>query len=237
MKNQIVWIVGIIVILLIAFFGYNYVLGESSTIDVQGNSEISVEPDEAKVWAGVSFVRDSADKAQDEINIVISTMIEGLVDAGIAMEDIETERLNLYEEFAWKEGGRESEGWRASQTLKIKTEDMNKVGEIVDIAVSNGANQINNIEFTLSEKREQEFKQQVVAQATTNAKEKAETIANSLDVRLVKIKSASEAEFGYRPYIYGLEAVAGDAAVKESATVTPEDVTVSANIGLVYVVR
>ena len=116
-----------------------------NTINVQGDSELTFDPDEAEVWAGISILKDSATEAQSEANIVINDIIDGLRYKGIREEDIETDRLSLREEYSWKNGEREIVGWRATQTLKIKTTDLNKVGTIVDVAVNNGANQINNI--------------------------------------------------------------------------------------------
>jgi hypothetical protein len=228
----------VLLIIITALIAYPYLpKGQSTTINVQGQSEISVEPDIAKVWAGVSIIENSAELAQKEVNERISDIINELKEKGIKESDIETERLNLYEEKSWTEQGPKSEGWRATQILKIKTADMNKTGNIVDIAVSNGANQIDNIEFTLSEAKQDEYKNKAIAQATANAKEKAEIIAESLDARLGKIVSVSESTFDYIPYRYGLEGVAVEDAVKESAQVTPRDVIVSANIQLIYEIR
>jgi len=207
---------------------------EGNVIEVEGDSEISVEPDQAEVWAGVSVVKLTAEDAQNEANAVINDIIEGLRAEGIADEDIKTERLSLYEERQWENGKSTVVGWRATQTLKIKTTDLTKVGKIVDVAVDNGANQINNINFELSEEKEQEYKKQALAEATNNAKEKAETIADSLGVKLGKIKSVSEAEYYFRPYAYPMAEVAVEKAVAEAAAIMPGKVDVTAHISLVY---
>jgi len=209
---------------------------ESSTVNAQGNAEISVEPDQAEVWAGVSIVRDTAEEAQNQANKAINNILAGLKQEGISETSIKTERLSLYEERTWTEDeGSKVVGWRASQTLKIKTTDLDNVGTIVDISVKNGANQINNINFGLTEAKEQEYKKQALAEATKNAKSKAETIADSLGVRLKNIKSVSESSFNYMPYMYAMEAKAvGTEMVAEAASVMPGDVTVTATISLVY---
>ena len=200
---------------------------ESNTINVAGNAEITLEPDEAEVFAGISIVKFTAKEAQDEANEVVNTMILGLKKIGIAEKDISTEQLRLYEERRWENGKSKVVGWRATQTLKIKTTDLSKVGSIVDAAVNGGANQISNINFGLSKEKEQEAKTQA----------KAETIAASLDVRLGKIKRVSESNYFYEPRVYALEATAIGEAVAEAAQVLPGDVTVRANINLVYNVR
>ena len=140
----------ILVIALLALTGCQQ--GEGNTINVAGNSELTIKPDEAEVWAGISIVKDSAEDAQTEANTVINNIIDRLKQSGISEKDIQTEQLNLHEERTWtRDGGSKVVGWRATQILKIKTTDLTKVGEIVDIAATNGANQINNIQFQLSE--------------------------------------------------------------------------------------
>lgn len=226
----------ILVIALIALTGCQQ--GEGNTINVAGNSELNVKPDEAEVWAGISIVKDSADDAQTEANTIMNDIIDGLKQNGIKEGDIQTEQLNLYEERTWtRDEGSKVVGWRATQILKIKTTDLTKVGEIVDIVATNGANQINNIQFQLSEQKEKEYKQQAIAQATKNAKEKAEVIADSLDVKLGKIKTVSEANYYTRPYMVAMDAKAGGIEVEEAAAVMPRDVTVTANINLIYHIK
>jgi len=208
---------------------------EENTINVAGNSEINVEPDEAEVTAGISIVKETAEEAQSEANKVINDIIDGLRYKGISEEDIETERLYLHEERTWTEKeGSKIIGWRATQTLKIKTADLTKVGLIVDVCVTNGANQINNINFRLSEEKENEYKQKALTEATKSAKAKAEAIAESLGVQLGKIKTVSESSYYARSYMYPMAEVAVEKAVEEAAQVLPQDVTVTANINLIY---
>ncbi len=211
---------------------------EEHTLNAQGTSELTFDPDEAEVWAGISIVKDTAEEAQSEANKVITAIIDGLRYKGIDEGDIETERLSLREERTWtKDEGSKVIGWRASQTLKVKTTDLTKVGTIVDVAVNNGANQINNINFGLTEEKEQEYKKQALSEAAENAKEKAEILAESLGAKLGKIKAVSESNFYYRPYMYAMEETVGAGAVKEAAIVMPSDVSVTANVNIVYYIK
>ena len=227
------WLIAILMVAVL-ISGCIQTATEENTINVAGESELSFEPDQAEVWAGISVVKLTADEAQTEANTVINAVIDGLRYKGISEDDIATEQLSLYEDRRWENGRHKTVGWRATQTLKIKTTDLSKVGAIVDIAVNNGANQINNINFGLSEEKEQEFKTQALAEATKNAKEKAETIAESLGARLGKIKTVSESNYYYTPYMYAMEAKAGSDAVAEAAVVMPGDVTVTGRISIVY---
>ena len=210
---------------------------EGNTVNVQGNSELTVDPDKAEVSAGVSILKPTAEEAQSETNKAINNILTALKSEQIPEKDIETQRLNLYEEKTWEDGESISKGWRATQILNIKTTDLTKVGNIVDIAVSNGANQINNINFGLTEEKEQEYKKQALAEAGINAKSKAETIAESLGLNLGKIKTVSESNYYQRPYMYALEKTIGAGAVEEAASILPSDVVVTATVSIVYHVR
>lgn len=241
MKTQTAWIgIAIVAILLVAIFGYQFLnLGTpSSTLNAAGTSELIFKPDLAKVYIGVSILKPNAEDAQTQANEAINNIIEGLRYKEIQDSDIQTERINLYEEKDWTQTGSKSKGWRATQTLIIKTNDFTKVGSIVDVAVNNGANEINNVEFTLTPKKEAEYKNQAIAEATANAKAKAETMAQGLGKKLGKVVSVSESNFNYMPYRYDMNnKVASMDAVAESATIMPKDVSVTANINVVYELR
>ena len=226
-------IIAVLIVALIALAG----CAQGNTLNVEGRSEITVDPDQAEVWVGVSIVDVSADLAQNQVNTAINDMIAALKKAGISENELSTEQLSLYEERRWEDGKSTVIGWRATQTLKAKTTDLTKVGTIVDVAVENGANQINNINFGLSPEKEAEYKKQAIAEATKNAKEKAETIADSLDAKLGSIRSVSESGFYYRAYAVPMADVALEKAVEESAQVLPGDVTVTANINIVYNIK
>ena len=228
-------IIAVLIIALVALVGCQQ--GQEQGINVAGTSELTFDPDEAEVWSGISVVKLTAEEAQTEANKIINDIIDGLRYKGISEDDIETERLSLYEERRYEEGKSKVVGWRATQTLKISTTNLNKVGPIVDVCVSNGANQIQNINFGLSEEKEQEYKKQALAEATKNAKEKAETIAESLGVKLGSVRSVSESSYHYRPYMYSMEKTVGAAAVDEAAQVMPQKVDVTGQISLVYNIR
>jgi uncharacterized protein YggE len=237
MKTNTQIFTGIIfIMLLIGFLGYQIINNQKglSTLNSEGTSELTVAPDLAKVYVGISILKPKAADAQNEANLVMTNIIKSLNQKGITNADIETDSLSVYEDFSYSDKGQKSIGFRATQTIKIKSKDLSKIGEIVDISISNGANQINNIEFYLSEAKEKEYKNKAIEQATKNAKEKAEIMAASSGAKLSKLKSISESNFNYMPYAYQMKNNIGSASIAESANILPQNVKVTANINLVY---
>jgi len=65
-------IVSLLIIALIALAGCT--AGEN-TINVEGTSEITVDPDQAEIWVGASIVDISADLAQNQVNGIINDIM------------------------------------------------------------------------------------------------------------------------------------------------------------------
>ena len=213
---------------------------DDHTIMTQGNAELKFKPDTAEIVVGVSVLKDSAKDAQAEASAITNAIVDGLRYKGIAESDIATDQLMLYEEYKWDENYREqtSAGWRATQTLRVTTSDLTKLGTIVDVAVEKGANQIQNINFKLSPAKELEYKKQALADATKNAKDKAEILAESSGYQLGELKTLSESNYYYAPYRYDMAAAkGGEEAVAMATNVLPQDVTITAMVSVVYYVK
>ena len=54
-------------------------------------------------------------------------------------------------EYAYKDGKRNLTGYLASNTLQVSLKDVSKAGKIIAVALSNGANSVNNLQFILEE--------------------------------------------------------------------------------------
>jgi uncharacterized protein YggE len=208
---------------------------QESTVNVQGTYQRDYHPDQATVSVGVSLLNETAENAQNQANKIINNIIDGLHSLGIQDKDIQTQQLSLYEEQSYTANrGTQPVGWRATQTLNVMTANLSMVGPIVDKATQSGANQINSINFGLSQAKDNEYRQEALAGASANAKTKAMAIADSLGEKLGGIKSVTESNFNYVPYTYNLQAALPQQAVSEAATVLPSDVTITATISVVY---
>jgi len=204
-----------------------------STLSVNANIELEVEPDMAVISLGVSHLMPDASEAQEAVNSSMNSIIDALGDMGVTEEDIETTQISLYEERRWYQEDYETYGWRASQTININTTDLENAGDIIDVCVANGANDINGVTFTLSKDAEREYREEALEQTGALAKEKASAIAEGLDISIGNIKSVNESSFYYSPYEY--YAANEDMAKEPTPTVViPGKVSISASIAVIY---
>ncbi|MFH0752069.1 MAG: SIMPL domain-containing protein [archaeon] len=211
------------------------------TIQSVGDAEMTVMPDEAVVYLNVETKADSADQAKNENTKIMDAVLKNLDTIGIGKGDIETQNFNIYEDFDWKEGERTSKGFVASNNIKVSTENFEIIGKIIDAGADEGA-LISSINFELSNKQENEYKAMVLAQASQDAKMKAESITSGLGKELGDLVSVSSSDFGWTPYpIYrgiGLAVMEDVAEAKVATTnIEPQTLDITATVTVVYEIK
>jgi len=210
-----------------------------NTISAQGNSQMTVMPDEAVVYAMVETHELTAEKAKDENSRISDDVLTALIKINIARADIETQNFNIYPEYDWSNGTQTLKGYVASNQLKVKSKDFNNVGKIVDAAVDKGA-LVNSIDFDLSNDKTNEYKKEVLAKASQDARDKAEAIAAGLGKKLGKLVSVQSSDYNYMPYpIYARSDMMGGAAeAKVAATnIQPHSLDITASVTVSYEIR
>ena len=116
-------------------------------ITVNGNGEALVSADVAVISLGVSARDRDVLKAQAKVNEAIAAIRTALTEAGVEKQDINTDYINIYAMYDYREGQEELTAYNASSTLAIKVTDMDAVGKLIDLAFSAGANTLNGISF------------------------------------------------------------------------------------------
>lgn len=230
----------ILFVALLAVGAYLYVNTGSSggqTISVSGNSEIDAQPDFVSIYVTIETLNASAQDSKDRNAEISEKVINALTRIGIDESDIETISYNLYEDFEWRNNGRESKGWKTTNQIKVKLEDYEDAGKVIDKAVDNGAF-IQYINFELSSEKQNELKAQAIEEAAKDAKIKAEAAAKGSGRRLRNLVSLNTNEYYYRPYEYfaaaSLDASGNAEAVKAATSISPQNLQVTSNVQAVY---
>lgn len=209
--------------------GGAYVIGkniesspEPALISVTGEGKVEAAPDIAMLTFGVQTGRQpDAEQAMAMLTEDMNAIIEAIQEAGIEEKDIATQYLNLNPAYDWIDGRQVERGFEASQSLQVKVRDLDKISEILDIAVSNGANQSGGVSFTIDEPAE--LQAEAREEAIQDAEAKAQKLADQLGVRLGSIRSFNEGYSGTPPMpYYDQRAVMMDSAESGGATMAPK---------------
>lgn len=153
---------------------------------VSGTGTVSAEPDSAVLRVGVSTQAEVATDALEQNSEQVQSLIDALVEAGIEEGDIETLRFNMYPRYGDRMEGTETPeivGYEVSNVIRVQIAEIDRVGELIDVAVGAGANTIENIQFEISDAEE------LVDQARAAAFEDAR-------LKAVQLAELAEAELG-----------------------------------------
>ena len=207
---------------------------QKNAISVSGNARLEVEPDMADVYVKIETFSESAQNAKDENAKISNRVTTALKKEGVKKEEIETSAFSLNPRYRYKPETGESilEGYTLTNVLKINTKDISKAGKIIDISVDNGANGIERASFGLTKEKQKEVSGEALIKASTLAKEKAESIASGLGIRLGKIISVQVSSFNFIAFDYAPRAEVLEA--KAATEIVPGKVEVTAFVSLSY---
>ena len=212
--------------------------GEKTTITTQGQSEITTNSDFVSVYILIETLNNSAQVAKDENARISDDILTGLIKLGLERKDIETVNYNIYESYKWEGNQQKKEGFKVSNSLKLKIKDNNLIGRAVDVVIDNKG-LVQNINFEISKETENTLKKEALTKAAQDAREKAEALAEGSRAKLGKLVELSTEDFFYNPYPIYARAEADDVNVLEKAVtnIQPRELTVTGNVKAVYEIR
>ena len=233
-NNLIIILVVIILVLAGAFVFYNKQGKEKTTINVNGQASIESLADEVSIYIGIDTLKDTADASKNANSEISDKVLFALYKEGVTKDEIETASYNIYPEYDYSNGKQEIKGYRTTNILKIKTKDFSKIGKIVDVSVDAGANNVQSINFELSQDKQNQLKTQAISKASEDAKLKAQATAEGLNAKLGKVKSVTVQDYNYYPLPY-YTAESGVALKQALATeIMPKKLEVNAMVNVVF---
>lgn len=158
---------------------------KDNVMKVTGDAEVAVRPDSASVNLGVISENKELISTQQENSMQTNNVVQSLLSLGVNQDDIQTVDYRIESNYDYVEGKQVFRGYKVTHLLKVKINDVSKIGTVVDQAVQNGANYVSNVEFTSG--NQDLYYQQALVLALNKAIEKAKTIAGTLKVTLIPV--------------------------------------------------
>lgn len=163
----------------------NYVSNKRmNVIRVFGEGRVSVQPNMSKVTLGASTEAMDVTQAQNNNSKIIARIKEALKKLGVPEQQIQTVDYSIFPQYDYKDGEQIFRGYKVQHLLLVTIEHLENTGIVIDTAVNNGANIVSGIQFTT--KDADQFVQQALSLAVVNSFQKAEAIAGTLGVKLIK---------------------------------------------------
>ena len=142
---------------------------------VGGEGLVQAVPDRAWISVGAESRAPGAREAQRRNTEVMTPVLARLKAAGVPAEAIRTTGYDLQYEWDYVNNKRVGRGYVARNTVEVRVDDINRVGELLEMAVVSGATTLGGIRFDLKDRAKAE--QEALRIAVRDARGKADAIA------------------------------------------------------------
>lgn len=236
-------------IALIAGFAANSTMALPTQVDERGYVSVSasankeLSPDTAEI--SISVITNDARSMQKATvqNKEISDKVYAALKSMIKVEDgdyVKTSNFNANPVYSYSGSKRSFDKYEVSNSIVVHTKSINKVGDIIDKAISLGATDVSNLSFSVS-KYEQEC-DVLLGLATKKAQNQASGIAKSVGSAITGLKSINGtcSPAGNTRVMYNMMAKGANASTEDAAPSTPIEVGVVriyANISASFFVK
>jgi uncharacterized protein YggE len=200
------------------------------TLTVSASDNVSVEPEIAILHIGFDTQPKDSKSAYADGARISNAIIAAITQAGIPEDAIHSESQFLNRDWT------EPHKFKLSQQWTVKVPPA-RAAEILDIAVTAGANSSGQIDWTV--KDEKALEAEALDHAATRAKENAEILAKGMGVRLGSVIYVSNqvSSVTPRPVMFQAEDLAKNAAGPPPLSIEPNKVSRSATVYAVFAIE
>ena len=226
-------------------------LQATNTISISGHGEAFGVPDIATFSFSVVSNKATVAAAQEDATAKINAVTAYLTGAGVDKKDIQTSDYSVYPQYEYQNaicptsapvssgstgastaiycppGKQVLKGYEVRQTTTIKVRDTAKAGDLLSGVGDKGATEVSGLNFTFDkpEMVQDEARDKAIAQA----KEKADVLAKSLGVHLIRVVSYNE-NGGYPSPLYARDAAYGmGGAANQSVKTSAPEISIGQN--------
>ena len=202
----------------------------SSTVEVTGEAELRLPPDQAVLSLGVTTEGPTAREAMDKNATLMTAVMAALTSAGFTVKDVQTQAVSLHPVMDYRPNEQPRIiGYRASNTAQVTTRDPATIGRALDAGVQAGANVSAGLSFTLADARAAET--QALRLAVQDAQQRATAMAEAVGkkvTRIVEVRAVDAERIVPRPEVMASRA----AAAAPPTPIEPGLVTIRARASL-----
>ena len=210
--------------------------GITATINVNGMAQGEYEPDQMVISLTIERENEtSPDLARKRVAEIVDRVISSLEKIGVEEDDIQTTNYDLHPEYDWTRNGKVFRGYSVTYRMKVILRDFDKAGRVLDTCIKSGAF-VDGVYFEISKERREEIRNQLLAEAARDAKEKAEIIVSALDGKLGNLISINynNYQYTYKRCVYNGENFVKALSYDTPTQILPGDLTISVELSVTF---
>ena len=152
---------------------------------VQGSAQMMADPDMVSVTANTSVTAGTVGSAQEEMNKIVASATDKLLELGVLDDDIVTTNYSYYPRYNYDTNT--ITGYEANHTLVITCRDVDMLDGVIGVLTDSGFSQIYSVNYDVSTRGE--LYQQALEMAIQQAESKAGQMAAASGMTVTGLKS------------------------------------------------
>ena len=198
-----------------------------------GTADVLIPPTKASFSIGIHTTGAAASAASGDNARLSKVVTEALLAAGVRREELAGSRLNVGPRWMWDQPTRQQKraGYEATNTVRVETDQLDKIGVYLDAALNAGATDVSDVSF--SSKNSDAARHQALTEAVANARADAEAMARAGGGSLGELMLLSTEPTNMQPGIAVEEIVVTASRRRQetvSTDVTPSQIKVTARV-------
>jgi len=202
---------------------------------VTGLGQVEVQPDQAKITLAVVSAGKSMEELQNQNSRTVNQVVNSLLEEGVQRYQIETTGYNAWPQHDYGDSRDthppEIIGYQVRNQITITSSDLPKVGSIINTALKAGANEVQDVAYSLDDYSSAQAT--ALNKACANANIKANAIARALGIKMgaiISVKEGSNPADVYPVYI----GTAGAGMAEGNIPIQPGKITVRSTVTITY---
>jgi uncharacterized protein len=238
MRNKlfIVSVLMVLAVLLSACGPAGAGLAATRNLTVTGAGQVSLKPDIAYIYIGIHTEDPSAADAVAKNNVDSQKLIEALKEQGVAADDLRTTNFSIWTNTPYNMDGQPGEPvYVVDNTVYVTVRDLAGLGDLLDVAVQAGANNISSIQFDVADKSQ--AMSEARKSAVEAARKQAEELAAAAGLSLGKIQTISYYDSMPYPVFDGKGIGGGAEGAAMSVPINPGTMQLTATVTISYEIK
>jgi hypothetical protein len=155
-----------------------------------GDAVVKRTPDRAWVTVTAESRAKTPREAQKLNADAMSAVLQKLRGAGLSADAIQTRAYDLQPEYDYNEGRQRLRGYLARNSVEVRVDELARVGELLEIAVTAGATSVGGVRFDLKDRDGAE--REALRLAVDDARKRADAAASGAGMKVQRIVRIQE---------------------------------------------
>jgi uncharacterized protein len=211
-------------------------------LTITATESVRAAPDTATVGVGVQSLALTASAALSDNSVRMDRVIKALYARKVLAKDIQTSGISLQAEYDYSQTNSQPpkpprfNGYRVSNTVRVTTRDIAKLGELLDVMVTSGGTNIDGPYFAIE--KSDSLLRTARDRALASAEVQARYYAGKTGHARARLLSITEGQSFARPYseilVTALSAADASSPVSTNAPIAPGQLSTGVTLVLQY---